>query len=121
MRMAKIMFQGHGSLRLISDSGIVVYIDPYAGIGYDVPADIILVTHQHMDHNCIEKPAKKPDSLIIQNFDAQKKGSYKSFTVKGITIEAVPAYNKNHPVKKCVGYLVSVDGKLIYFAGDTSK
>src|SRR5450830_212474 len=90
--MTKILFQGHGSLRLISDSGIVVYIDPYAGIGYDVPADIILVTHQHMDHNCIEKPAKKPDNLIIQNFDALKKGSYKSFTVKGITIEAVPAY-----------------------------
>ena len=119
--MTKILYQGHGSLRLESLGGIVVYIDPYAGSGYDVAADIILVTHQHMDHNCIEKPAKKPDCIVIQNFDALKKGVYKSFTVKGLTIEAVPAYNKNHSKNTCVGYLVTVDQKLIYFAGDTSR
>lgn len=119
--MAKILYQGHGSLRLVSLDGIVVYIDPYAGGGYEVPADIILVTHQHMDHNCIEKPAKKADCTVIQNFDALKRSEYKSFTVKGLTIEAVPAYNKNHSRNTCVGYLVTVDQKLIYFAGDTSQ
>ena len=119
--MAKILYQGHGSLRLESAGGIVVYIDPYAGAGYEDPADIILVTHQHMDHNCIEKPARKPDCIVIQNSDALKKCAYKSFTVKGLTIEAVPAYNKNHSKNTCVGYLVTVDQKLIYFAGDTSR
>lgn len=119
--MAKILFQGHGSLRLESEKGTVVYIDPFAGTGYDVPADIILVTHQHMDHNRINKPAKKPEYNVISNMDALQKGSYKSFTVKDISIEAVAAYNRNHPKKDCVGYLVTVDEKLIYFAGDTSK
>lgn len=42
--MAKLLYQGHGSLRLITDSGKVIYIDPFAGEGYDVPADLILVT-----------------------------------------------------------------------------
>lgn len=121
MHMAKILFQGHGSLRLESGKGTVMYIDPFAGSGYDVPADIILVTHQHMDHNRINKPARKTGCTVIQNSDALQNGSYKSFTVKDISIEAVPAYNRNHPKKACVGYLVTVDDKLIYFAGDTSK
>ena len=42
--MAKLLYQGHGSMRLISEGGTVVYIDPFAGEGYDRPADLILVT-----------------------------------------------------------------------------
>lgn len=119
--MAKLLYQGHGSLRLTSDSGVVVYIDPFAGKGYDEKADIILVTHQHMDHKLIHKPNHQSDCTIIQNFDALKNGEYLSFHVKGIHIEAVPAYNKNHPRHECVGFLVTVDGILCYFSGDTSK
>ena len=118
--MAKLLYQGHGSLRLESEKGIIIYIDPFAGSGYNVPADMILVTHQHKDHNCIDKPAKKTDCVVIQNFDALKRGAYQTFSVNDITIEAVPAYNSNHPKSECVGYLVTVDKKLIYFAGDTS-
>lgn len=119
--MAKLLYQGHGSLRLISDSGVVVYIDPFAGKGYDEKADIILVTHQHMDHKLIHKPKHQSDCTIIQNFDALKNGEYMHFHVMGINIEAVPAYNKNHPRQECVGFLVTVDGILCYFSGDTSK
>ena len=31
------------------------------------------------------------------------------------------AYNKNHPKDQCVGFLVKVDGRLLYLAGDTSE
>ena len=31
--MAKLLYQGHGSMRLISEGGTVVYIDPFAGEG----------------------------------------------------------------------------------------
>ena len=119
--MAKLLYQGHGSLRLTSNSGTVVYIDPYAGDGYDKPANLILVTHQHHDHNQIDLPAHAGDCEIIQNMDALRNGEYRKFTVKDINIEATEAYNMNHPKNECVGYLVSVDGMLIYFAGDTAQ
>lgn len=119
--MAEILYQGHGSLRLKTSNGKIVYIDPFAGEGYDQPADVILVTHQHMDHNRINKPAKKKDCVIIQNMDALVKGEYKSFNLQDIEIKAVPAYNNHHDRKECVGYLVTVDGVKIYFSGDTSE
>ena len=119
--MKKILYQGHGSLRLTADD-TVIYIDPYAGEGYDVPADLILVTHQHYDHTAIDKPAKKQGCKIFQNMDAIKDGKYVSFDFNGIHIEPVQAYNKNHPIDECVGYILTFsDGIKVYFAGDTSK
>jgi L-ascorbate metabolism protein UlaG (beta-lactamase superfamily) len=119
--MAKLLYQGNASVRITTDAGVVVYIDPFAGEGYDVPADIILVTHQHRDHNRIELPARKADCTVIQNNDALKNGKYQTFTIKGVKISAVPAENKNHPRKECVGYIVEADGVKLYHAGDTSK
>jgi L-ascorbate metabolism protein UlaG (beta-lactamase superfamily) len=91
------------------------------GNGYDKPADIILVTHQHDDHNQIKLITRKPGCRIITNAEALKGGKYNTFTVGDITIEAVEAYNKNHDPAQCVGFIVTVDGIKIYFSGDTSK
>lgn len=118
--MAKLLYQGHGSFRLTTDGGAVVYIDPFAGEGYDVPADIILVTHQHSDHNQTDLCAKKPGCRIIDNNDALRGGEHRSFDECGMHIEAAEACNRNHSPKECVGYLVTVDGLLLYFSGDTS-
>ena len=49
--MAHLLYQGHGSFRLETDAGRIIYVDPFAGQGYDLPADLILVTHDHYDHN----------------------------------------------------------------------
>lgn len=119
--MAKLLYQGHGSFRLATDGGETVYIDPFAGEGYGLPADLILVTHQHHDHNRIDLPLHREGCKVIQNFDALKGGKYRSFDVSGLHIEAVEACNKNHDKSQCVGYLVTVNGSLLYFAGDTSK
>lgn len=118
--MAKLLFQGHGSFRITSTDNIVIYVDPYAGEGYDVPADIILVTHQHYDHNAIDKVTKKENCTIIQSYDAIKDGVHQIFTVSGVKIKAVEAYNSNHKKEECVGYIIEVDGLKIYAAGDTS-
>ncbi len=120
-KMARLLYQGHGSFRLTTENGKVIYIDPYAGEGYEEPADLILVTHQHPDHNQINLPLKKDDCVIYQNSDALINGEYQTADIAGVHIEAVQAYNENHPVDQCVGYLVTVNGKLLYFAGDTSK
>lgn len=119
--MAKLLYQGHGSLRLISKEGMVIYIDPFLGEGYDKPADLILVTHQHHDHNQIDLPPHKEGCRIIQNMDAIQDGAYQKFTVREVQVEAVQAYNQKHPKEECVGYLVRTDGLLLYFAGDTAK
>ncbi len=119
--MATLFYQGHGSLRLTTDSGKVIYIDPFAGEGYQLAADLILVTHQHYDHNRIDLPAKNPDCLIWQNSDAFKDGDYQTLTLDFATVEAVEAYNHHHSRSECVGYIVTVDDKSIYFAGDTGE
>ena len=117
----KLYYQGHGSLRLTAADGRVIYLDPYAGDGYDKNADIILVTHQHDDHNKIELIKQKPGCRIITNVEALEGGKHNTFTVGDITIEAVEANNKNHDPKLCVGFIVTVDGIKVYFPGDTSK
>jgi len=119
--MTKLLYQGHGSYRLTSKEGVVVYVDPYAGSGYDEPADMILVTHQHSDHNQINLVAKKEDCTIITNFDALDGEKHNSFSIKGIEIQAVESSNKNHNPKDCVGYIIVIDGIKVYAAGDTSK
>lgn len=116
----RLLFQGHGSLRLTTSAGKTVYIDPYAGEGYDRPADAILVTHQHFDHIAIDKPPRNPGCAVIQSFDALRDGQYQGFDVCGLHVEAVPAENKNHPRSECVGYIVRGEGLTLYFAGDTS-
>ncbi len=118
--MAKLLFQGHGSYRITTDKEQVIYVDPFAGEGYDKPGDLILVTHQHFDHNQLQLPAKKSSCVIIQDQDALQGGSYKSFDIDGIHIQTVPAYNKNHDRNSSVGYIISFDGLKLYASGDTS-
>ena len=119
--MAKLLYQGHGSLRAVTDGGVVLYVDPFAGEGYDLPADVILVSHQHGDHNQLQLPAKKPGCIVWQNGNALQNGAYQTADLCGVRVEAVQAYNKNHRRDECVGFLVTLDGKLVYFAGDTSR
>ena len=118
--MPKLFYQGHGSFRLTANDGRVIYVDPFAGEGYDVPADIILVSHQHGDHNQTDLCAKKPDCRIISNSEALEGGKHNSFDVGGITIQAVEAYNKNHKSEERVGFIITIDGVKIYACGDTS-
>ncbi|MBQ3889668.1 MAG: MBL fold metallo-hydrolase [Clostridia bacterium] len=117
----EIYYQGHGSLRVTAADGYVIYVDPYAGDGYDVPADLILVTHQHHDHNQLDLPAKKPTCVIRQNDDFLQNGVYRAETFAGVTVRATQAYNGHHPRGECVGYLLTLDGLKIYVAGDTSR
>ena len=119
--MPKLLYQGHGSYRLTADDGRIVYVDPAFGEGYDLPADLILVTHQHSDHNKISLCTQKDSCRIITNKEALAGGKHNSFDVDGVLIQAVEAGSFLHNPKKCVGYLISIDGVKIYASGDTSK
>jgi L-ascorbate metabolism protein UlaG (beta-lactamase superfamily) len=115
------------------------YPDPMDGLPEsDMPeADIILITHHHQDHIktvTINRLTKEDAAifapprcakLIARPFKAIKPGDER--VLDGITIKAVFAYNmpsgtstrKVHHKGECVGYLLTVNGKTIYHAGDT--
>jgi len=117
----KLLYQGHGSYRITVADGRVIYVDPYAGEGYDMPADLLLVSHQHGDHNQVDLVTQKPGCTVITNVEALAGGKHNTFDVGGIVIEAVEASNVNHNPAECVGYMLTVDGVKLYFAADTSK
>lgn len=118
--MSKLLFQGHGSYRIITNDGVVIYVDPFMGSGYDMEADIILVTHEHNDHNHVELPLKKDSTIIIRQDNLKLGTIYNKTHVCGVEIEAVEAYNKNHDKSSCVGYVLRFDGITLYASGDTS-
>ncbi len=119
----KILYQGHGSLRVTTNEGKVIYIDPYAGEGYDAPADLILITHGHRDHTAVDLiQTQNPDCVTITYAEALVEGEYKQFDLGFVKVEAVQAGNNpNHDINVCVGYVLEfTDGKTLYVTGDTS-
>lgn len=118
-----LLYQGHGSLRIVTGEGKIIYIDPYAGEGYDLPADLILITHGHQDHTAVSLiKSRNEDCQIITWKEALVKGEYKTFDLGYATVEAVQAgNNKNHSIRECVGWLITFpDGITLYATGDTS-
>ena len=119
--MAKLYYQGHASLRFETNEGRYIFVDPFAGDGYDKRADVVLITHEHYDHNAIHLLELNPRTVVIRAKDALQNGVYFDFEYYGVKIQAVPAGgNPNHNENECVGYLLRFDGLTIYVAGDTS-
>ena len=98
---ASLLYQGHGSVRIEAADGMVIYVDPYAGEGYDKQADLILVTHEHRDHNNIDLVKQTEKTVVLRSKDMLVDGKYQTKKVGSIQIEAVPAYNKNHKKEEC--------------------
>lgn len=118
--MAELLYQGHGSYRIVSNEGVVIYVDPYAGEGYDMPADIVIVTHEHSDHNQVDLVTLKDDGVILRHGGLFVDGEYPIKKIKKVMIEGTPAENKNHTREECVGFIMTVDGITLYGAGDTN-
>ena len=119
--MAKMLYQGHGSYRFVLDDGTVVYVDPFAGEGYDVPADLVLVTHEHPDHNQVGKMPHAAGCSVVRAADVHPDAAtFLTMEDHGVRMTAVQACNKNHPVDACVGLVLEFDGVTFYASGDTS-
>lgn len=119
--MAKLLYIGHGAIRIISNGGQVLYCDPYLGTGYDVPCDVALVSHEHHDHNALRLLRKKENTVIIRGEAELARCGYATYECGDFVVTTVPAANKNHSVDKCVGFIVYVDEISVYIAGDTSS
>jgi L-ascorbate metabolism protein UlaG (beta-lactamase superfamily) len=127
----KITWLGHASFRI--EGSLTIYIDPWKLKGTPPKADIILITHEHHDHCSPEDVAKiaSTNTMIVTEKDAASKlkGDIKivapgdTIEVKGINIEAVPAYNTDKPFhpksKGWLGFVFELDSTRYYHAGDT--
>jgi L-ascorbate metabolism protein UlaG (beta-lactamase superfamily) len=134
-----ITFLGHGSLLLTFD-GDTIYVDPFSRVAdySKLPgASIVLVTHEHRDHLDLQALAsvrtdetaviltetcaeQVEGGIVMRNGDVR--------TVKGVQVEAVPAYNvvhrrdtgqPFHPRGVGNGYVMTFGDKRVYVAGDT--
>jgi L-ascorbate metabolism protein UlaG (beta-lactamase superfamily) len=135
----------HASFQIRTES-LNIYIDPstnHTGLSEKdfQPADLVLVTHDHGDH-CdpkLLKKIRKMGSTVLAPPSAKKAigksaivwemeaGQFMTIS-GGIKVRAVKAYNVKrfrkgnepfHPEGLGVGYIITLEGKRIYHAGDT--
>ncbi|HTB22299.1 MAG TPA: MBL fold metallo-hydrolase [bacterium] len=122
----------HASFR-IESQGKVIYIDPYR-LKNAVPADLILVTHDHSDHfspKDIQKIAK-PGSILVGPARVTAKAAGvqvlsvapgENFEAAGIRGRAVASYNLRKPMHPKshgnTGFILELPEGRVYHAGDT--
>jgi L-ascorbate metabolism protein UlaG (beta-lactamase superfamily) len=136
-----ITFIAHSTL-MLRWGDTVIHVDPvsqYADYSSLPKAGLVLVTHDHSDHLDTKAiTAVRTDAtsivvgpkcggavqccIVLQNGDSR--------AVKGIRVEAVPAYNVTHmrapgapfhPKGDGNGYVVTLGARKIYIAGDTEN
>jgi L-ascorbate metabolism protein UlaG (beta-lactamase superfamily) len=136
----RLHWLGHDSFRV--DGPPIIYFDPVelrTGAGQALPpADLVLVSHEHGDH-CSPPDVEMvsgADTVVVSSASSTAKlpgaraiAPGESVKVAGVEVEAVRAYNTNkfrspgvpfHPREADhVGFVVTIEGARIYFAGDT--
>lgn len=129
---------GQASVKL-QLNGKTIYVDPFNLTERD-SADIILITHTHGDHLSAKDLAlvSTKQTTIVAPADvlAMLGDTHyatltpikpnQSISWEGMEIKAVPSYNivKNtkHPKEKeWVGYILNLNGTLLYLTGDTER
>ncbi|MDF2234499.1 MBL fold metallo-hydrolase [Albimonas sp. CAU 1670] len=127
---------------VMTTPGPVIYVDPVGDPSAyaDMPSpDVILITHEHGDHYAPEtlaELAKSAGEIIVNpavmeklSEDLKAKATAvangETADAGGIPLRAIPAYNtteerlKYHPQGRDNGYVLEIDGKTVYIAGDT--
>jgi hypothetical protein len=115
-----LTYLGNAFVKIKTAEGTIIYIDPYAVNATD-SADMVLITHEHNDHNDLTRVIQKTGCQIIRVANALQDGVYHTFTIGSITITAVPAYGEYHPKTDGVGFIVEFNGIKVYHAGGTGK
>lgn len=132
----EIFWLGHAAFKVKTDSGRVIYLDPYQLKDGEEKADIIVSSHSHGDHFSAGdiKKIMKDDTIVLgpesissnlKQFDGQPIKLGDSFDYKDLSIELMPSYNikkQNHPKSSgWAGIIVRSGGKSVYHAGDTER
>jgi len=127
----------HACIKIVTSKQKVIYFDPYQV--QEDKADYIFVTHEHYDHCSVAdiKKIVKAETVIITVPDCQSKvaglpikdvklvNPGDKLNIDDLEVQVVPAYNTNkhfHPKEQdWVGFVVKVDGKLVYHTGDSDN
>ena len=134
----KITINAHSSIRI--GASHTIYVDPFQLKEEKHDADFILITHPHYDHLSPEdfKKAAKPETVFVIPASAKKEALEAGIKEKRLItlepgestelgdfcVEAVPAWNTrpyHQEIFRWVGYLIHIDGWVIYVAGDTDN
>lgn len=136
MNTSNISVNTQSSIRIAGSK--ILYFDPFQ-IGDEThDADIIFITHDHYDHldpESVKKISSRDTIYVVPQSMAQKMRKMAGNTetvlmapgdqknISGISVLAVPAYNRLkpfHPKRNgWLGYVVTLDGVSYYVAGDT--
>ena len=132
----------HASVQ-VEHAGKIIQVDPAMGdLAKARPADLVLVTDIHDDHFRVEGIAKvrKPGAPVVVPAAVKGQAGDKlpapvevlangqTKTVAGVTVEAIAMYNLQrgpaagqlfHTKGRGNGYVITIGGKRLYFAGDT--
>jgi L-ascorbate metabolism protein UlaG (beta-lactamase superfamily) len=119
----------------VEHAGKVIQVDPWsvADLSQAKAADVILITDDpvhHLDPKAIQQLRKPGTAIVVPAAlkgrvpDAIALANGASATVAGIRVEAIAAYDltpgePEHPKGQANGYVVTVGGKRLYFAGVT--
>lgn len=126
-----LQWLGHAGFKLCHED-TVIYIDPWKLKESPHDATLVLVSHIHYDHyspDDIDK-VRGPNTKLVSSADVIAKEGAGEVIRPGQTIEfdtvrltAVAAYNSDkqfHPkANNWIGFIIEVDSKSIYYAGDT--
>ena len=135
--LSRFSINCHSSIRYAG--GATVWFDPFRVADAPCDADVVFVTHDHYDHFSPEdiRRVMKPGAVLVLPetcvATALRAGFAsaqllpvrpgEAYTVKDLPFTAVPAYNLGKPFhprgNRWVGYVVTLEGRRIYVAGDT--
>lgn len=136
--LERITVNTQSSIRIEAE-GKIWRFDPYVIEGEPHDADFVLITHAHFDHFSPDDLRKviKPETVIVVPASIVSKAVEAGFKMErlrtvvpgsrleldGVRVEAVHSYNTNKPNHlreyDWVGYIITLEGKRIYIAGDT--
>ena len=130
----KIEVNAQSSIKIISDK--IIYFDPFKIEKNFNDADIIFITHDHYDHFSIEdiKKVEKEDTVyvipdcmynLLGGENVVVLNPNEKVNVEGYDVVTIPSYNREkqfHTKEKgYVAYIVTIEGKRVYVAGDCDE
>jgi len=57
---------------------------------FEDSADVVLITHEHGDHNDLTRVKRKSTCIVVRASDALKSGVYQTITIGNIVVKGVP-------------------------------
>lgn len=125
----QIVWHGQSCFQFIAENAkkekITIVIDPFdSKLGLKIPslkADILLITHQHNDHNNKAAVDGSPASPAGKLFLIEGPGEYE---IKGVSVQGIPAFHDNSQGKERGGmtiYTIGAEEMRLCHLGDLGQ